>query len=70
MIDRVWCTWQNLNISARTYAVAGTHTLYNSPPSANTTLDDLLDLGYVADPITIREAMSSIAGPKFCYIYK
>ncbi|KAB2579340.1 Tyrosinase central domain protein [Lasiodiplodia theobromae] len=68
MIDRVWWTWQNQDVAARTYAVGGTHTLNNSPPSANTTLDDILDLAYTADPITIRDAMSTLAGP-FCYVY-
>ncbi|KAL1652044.1 hypothetical protein SLS58_000168 [Diplodia intermedia] len=68
MIDRVWWTWQNQDVAARTYAVGGTLTLNNSPPSANTTLDDVLDLAYTADPITIRDAMSTLAGP-FCYVY-
>ncbi len=38
------------------------------PPSANGKLDSIVDFGYVADPSTIREAVSTIDGP-FCYIY-
>ncbi|EOD50342.1 putative tyrosinase central domain protein [Neofusicoccum parvum UCRNP2] len=69
MIDRVWWTWQNQDVAARTYAVGGTITLNNDPPSRNTTLDDVIDLGYSnEDVITIGDAMSTVAGP-FCYVY-
>ncbi|KAF4312431.1 putative tyrosinase central domain protein [Botryosphaeria dothidea] len=67
-IDRVWWTWQNLDVAARTFSVGGTITLNNSPPSRNTTLDDVLDLQYTGGSIIIRDAMSTVAGP-FCYVY-
>ncbi|KAI8942273.1 hypothetical protein NX059_000352 [Plenodomus lindquistii] len=68
MIDRVWWTWQNLDLKKRQNAVAGGTTL--SGEAANTTLHDPVTLGaYVGVPnITIADAMSTMAGP-FCYIY-
>lgn len=68
-IDRIWWIWQNLDLENRQNAIAGTLTIFNQPPSRNTSLDDVLELG-VNDGkgITIREAMSTMGGP-FCYIY-
>ncbi|KAI4949001.1 hypothetical protein J4E91_005463 [Alternaria rosae] len=69
MIDRVWWTWQNLDLESRQNSIAGTMTFLNNPPSRNATLDDVLSVGYVGQPnITIKDAMSTIAGP-FCYVY-
>jgi tyrosinase len=43
--------------------------MLNNPPSANTTLDFKINLGYAAgSPVTMREVMSTVAGP-FCYLY-
>lgn len=67
-IDRTWWTWQNQDLARRQYAIAGTITINNTPPSRNGTLNDLLDLGPIGAPITIREAISTMAG-KFCYVY-
>jgi len=36
--------------------------------SRNGTLDDILDLGVLAPPIQIRDAMSTLDG-EFCYVY-
>jgi tyrosinase len=53
----------------RQYALSGTNTMLNTPPSANTTLDDMINLGFAAgSPIAMRDVMSTVAGP-FCYIY-
>ncbi|CAO2649725.1 Nn.00g010170.m01.CDS01 [Neocucurbitaria sp. VM-36] len=69
MIDRTYWTWQNQDVANRLYALAGTITINNQPPSRNTTLDDIISLGYVGVPdVTIRDASSTIGGP-FCYIY-
>ncbi|KAF2644631.1 Di-copper centre-containing protein [Massarina eburnea CBS 473.64] len=69
MIDRVYWTWQNLNLQNRLYEIGGTITLNDQPPSRNTTLEDTIGLGFVGFPdLTIREASSTLAGP-FCYIY-
>ncbi|GKT41954.1 tyrosinase-like protein orsC [Colletotrichum spaethianum] len=72
MIDRVWWMWQMLSPHERQYgeiALSGTHTFLNQPPSANATMDDYLEYGYVGgQPLKIRDAMSTVAGP-FCYVY-
>jgi tyrosinase len=69
MIDRTWWTWQNLDIKNRQYALAGTVTVNNNPPSRDAVLSDPIDLGYVGVPITtIKDASNTLAGP-FCYIY-
>jgi hypothetical protein len=69
MIDLVWWTWQSLGLQTRQNAIAGTITFMNNPPSRNTTLDDMIDLGYAGAPnITIGDTMNTLAGP-FCYVY-
>ncbi|KAF2755738.1 Di-copper centre-containing protein [Pseudovirgaria hyperparasitica] len=69
MIDRTYWMWQLLSPKTRTHAIAGTNTFFNMPPSADTTLDDIIDLGYVTDDQpTIESLGSTIEGP-FCYIY-
>ena len=67
-IDRTWWIWQNQDLQTRQNAIAGTNTLFNFPPSANTTLDDLIDIGVNAPAIKIKEAMSTL-GEQFCYTY-
>lgn len=70
-IDRVWWIWQNLN--AKTAfgedGISGTATFLDAPPSANTTLDTMIDLGYAwKDVLPMRDLMSTTGGP-FCYTY-
>ncbi|KAG9698850.1 tyrosinase central domain-containing protein, partial [Aureobasidium melanogenum] len=72
-IDRTWWIWQNQDPENRSSAkgnnsLAGTITLNNSPPSRNTKLDDVIELGVNAEGILIEDALSTTAGP-FCYIY-
>lgn len=71
MIDRVWWIWQLLDKKERSgeKGISGTGTFLNIPPSANVTLDTVIDLGYAAGPpVTIRDLMSTTDGP-FCYTY-
>ncbi|WYZ39601.1 hypothetical protein EsH8_III_001515 [Colletotrichum jinshuiense] len=72
MIDRVWWMWQMLSPQERQYgetALSGTSTFLNEPPSANTTMEDYLEYGWVGgNPLKIGDAMSTVAGP-FCYVY-
>ncbi|KAH7069317.1 hypothetical protein FB567DRAFT_573808 [Paraphoma chrysanthemicola] len=71
MIDRTWWIWQQLDRSTRFGAqgVSGTNTFFNQPPSADTTLNDIIDLGYAAGPpIKLGDLMSTTEGP-MCYIY-
>ncbi|EFW14572.1 hypothetical protein D8B26_006956 [Coccidioides posadasii str. Silveira] len=69
MIDRVWWIWQNLDLKNRQNAIHGTGTFLNDPPSPDTTLDTMVDLGYAGGPmLPMRDLMSTINGP-FCYVY-
>ena len=68
-IDRTWWIWQNQDLATRQNAIAGTNTLFNFPPSASTTLDDLLDLGVLAPKMKIADAMST-RSDQFCYTYE
>lgn len=71
MIDRTWWIWQMLDQRTRTGAagISGTGTFLDTPPSPNTTLDTMVDLGYAAGPPqAMRDLMSTTDGP-FCYIY-
>jgi len=67
-IDRTWWIWQNQDPKNRLNAIAGTLTLFNSPPSRNTSLDDVIDLGVLANQVKIRDVMNTLDGP-LCYIY-
>ncbi|CAG7565237.1 unnamed protein product [Fusarium equiseti] len=71
MIDRVWWIWQMLDPKNRIYgkdALAGTNTFLNMPPSAETTFDDYVRLGWVGADRQIKDLMSTLSGP-FCYVY-
>ncbi|ETS74200.1 hypothetical protein PFICI_14066 [Pestalotiopsis fici W106-1] len=67
-IDRIWSLWQGLDQDVRTKQVSDTLTIRDSPPSANGTLETIVDMGFLADAMTIGELSSTIDGP-FCYIY-
>ena len=71
MIDRVWWIWQNLHpkTSFGEKGISGTGTFLDTPPSANTTLETPIDLGYAWEGVLpMKDLMSTTAGP-FCYIY-
>ncbi|KAM3151094.1 Tyrosinase-like protein orsC [Botrytis cinerea] len=71
MIDRVWWIWQLQDLAKRQDAVSGTITLNNVPPSRNTTLEDLQDIGYNAGPVPLQDLMNTLGGlnGELCYIY-
>lgn len=73
MIDRTWWLWQWQSPNDRQSgpgALAGTNTLLNDPPSANTTMDDFVDIGNAGGPSRrIGELLSTVQGP-FCYVYE
>jgi tyrosinase len=73
MIDLVWTAWQMLDPENRIYgkdAIAGTDTFLNQPPSANTTLDTEISIGWAGRGVnvTMRDVMTTVGGP-FCYVY-
>ncbi|MCJ1267082.1 hypothetical protein MMC22_006967 [Lobaria immixta] len=69
-IDRLWTLWQQLDPKARQYALDGTGTVLNYPPSPVFQLNDTINLGKLSPkgPRPIREFMSTVQGP-FCYEY-
>ncbi|KAF1816602.1 Di-copper centre-containing protein [Eremomyces bilateralis CBS 781.70] len=67
-LDRLWWIWQNLNRRTRLDAIAGTITMFNNPPSRDTSLDDMLDMGVNGPTLPIRDVMDTMDGP-LCYIY-
>ncbi|KAE8336756.1 hypothetical protein BDV24DRAFT_141215 [Aspergillus arachidicola] len=67
-IDRVWTIWQGLDPDTRRHAIWGTHTIVDTPPTANMTLDDMIDFGFVSEPVQFQDLMDTLDGP-FCYYY-
>jgi tyrosinase len=67
-IDRTWWIWQNQNLPSTLSAISGTITFFDLSPSRNGTLEDYIDLGINAEPIPIKDMMSTLDGP-LCYIY-
>ncbi|KIY02238.1 uncharacterized protein Z520_02376 [Fonsecaea multimorphosa CBS 102226] len=70
MIDRVYWSWQTTYPEMADQLDGSTGTALNTPPSPVVTLDSIEpDWGYFQlDPITVRELISTTAGP-FCYQY-
>jgi len=68
-IFSIWTIWQNLDPENRQNAIWGTHTAQNDPPSANGTLDDMIELGFVAKPARLGDMMGTLSGTPFCYYY-
>lgn len=69
-MDRLWTLWQNRNLKERQYAISGTGTLFNFPPSPEFKLTDTIDLGKLSPggPRPVRDFMNTLDGP-FCYEY-
>lgn len=69
MIDKVYWIWQTLDLQDRLTALSGTGTYMNIPPTPNTTLDTIIDLGYAAgQPTAVKDLMTTTGG-LFCYVY-
>jgi len=69
MIDRMWWIWQALHLN-QAKTVAGTITLFNNPPSRNTTLEDLISTNFLNMPDRpIGDLLGSLDGSPLCYIY-
>ncbi len=67
-VDRVYWIWQLLDWESRKNAVFGGRTFMDFIPAGNVTLDDVIDITPLAPVVTVRELMSTVAGP-FCYVY-
>ncbi|KAK1717666.1 tyrosinase central domain-containing protein [Colletotrichum lupini] len=68
-IDRVYWIWQMLDFANR-QDIFGTRTLQNNPPSANATLDDLIDIAPIGGSAKLRDLMNTVGGSPFCYVYE
>lgn len=67
-VDRIYWIWQMLDFQNR-QGVHGTNTLQNNPPSDDTTVEDLVDVGPLADPVKIKDLMNTVGGSPLCYVY-
>lgn len=68
-VDRVWAKWQALDPENRQYALDGTHTIFNNPPSLPVTVHDSLNMGIEDGGNTkVGDAMTK-NGPLYCYRY-
>lgn len=69
MLDRVWWLWQALH-PHQAFTVAGTLTIFNNPPSRNTTLKDIIYMGQSNAPQRpISQLLNTLGGKPLCYVY-
>ena len=68
MIDNMWTQWQLKDPQGRTYAIDGTITTLNIPPSENATVDTIVHFGFLDEPRKLGELMDS-RSEMYCYRY-
>lgn len=68
-VDNMWWQWQSQDLATRAFAINGTKTLANVPPSAELKLTDYLTFGHLSADIQVFDLMLPFAGP-FCYRYE
>ncbi|KAF4452131.1 hypothetical protein F53441_4968 [Fusarium austroafricanum] len=68
MVDRIYWIWQALH-PKQAKDIAGTITIGNLPPSRDALKSDPLNMGVNAREITIADALDTLGGSPFCYIY-
>lgn len=69
MLDRIWWIWQALH-PLQAFTVAGTITIFNKPPSRNTTLEDQIYMGHSNAPERpISQLLKTLGGEPLCYVY-
>ena len=68
-IDRLWSLWQGQDYANRRDGLDGTVTTGNVPPSANATLDTIMQMGVPAGgDLPIHVAVSTVEN-EYCYVY-
>ncbi|KAM4067126.1 tyrosinase [Hirsutella rhossiliensis] len=68
-IDRLWAVWQGQDYASREFALDGTVTINNMPPSEDATLSMIMHLDIAAgNDMPVSDAMTAI-GNDYCYIY-
>ncbi|OHE93365.1 tyrosinase central domain-containing protein [Colletotrichum orchidophilum] len=68
-IDRLYWIWKMLDFDNR-QNIFGTRTLQNNPPSANATLDDIIDIAPIGGSAKLRDLLNTVGGSPFCYVYE
>lgn len=68
MVDLTWTLFQANNPEQNQYALFGTRSTLNIPPTANATLDDYLHFDYLGPDVQVRDAMKVGVQP-YCYVY-
>lgn len=69
MIDNMWAQWQKKDPANRTFALDGTITTLNNPPSANATVDTLVYFAFLDKPRRLGEVMDT-QSEEYCYRYE
>lgn len=69
MIDYTYWLWQALHLD-QADTIAGTLTIFNQPPSRNTSTADVIDLGVNAPSVTIDDVLNTLGESPLCYIYE
>jgi tyrosinase len=67
-VDRVYWIWQMLDFNNRK-GVHGSNVFMDIFPSANTTVEDVIDLSPLAAPVKIKDLMNTVGGTPLCYAY-
>ncbi|KAK0647982.1 hypothetical protein B0T16DRAFT_444199 [Cercophora newfieldiana] len=67
-IDRVYWIWQALDFNNRKN-VHGSNVFMDIFPSANTTVEDIIDISPLAPPVKIKDLMNTLGGTPLCYVY-
>ncbi|KAI1265449.1 Di-copper centre-containing protein [Xylariaceae sp. FL1019] len=68
MVDRTYWIWQALH-PAKADTLGGTITLFNTPPSRDTSVEDWLYMGSLIDDIQIKDVLNTLSGGPLCYTY-
>ncbi|KAI1813920.1 Di-copper centre-containing protein [Poronia punctata] len=68
MVDRIYWIWQALH-PFQAKKLGGTITLFNTPPSRDTSVEDILDMGVNAAAVKIKNVLDTLSGSPICYIY-
>jgi tyrosinase len=69
MIDNMWAQWQKKDPANRTFALDGTITTLNNPPSANATVDTLVYFAFLDKPRRLGDIMDT-QSEEYCYRYE
>lgn len=69
MVDYTYWLWQALHLD-QADTIAGTLTIFNQPPSRNTSIADVIDLGVNAPSVIIEDMLNTLGESPLCYIYE